>query len=90
MKSNPNIYIASSEGDVIEKLNVYQRMAKKFIAKNAKYQPVWKIYPLEDNSYCLVFKLINKNHRTVEEQRRFYTESQEIYWNQHINTLVKS
>jgi hypothetical protein len=85
----PNIYIASSEGDVIEKLNVYQKMARKFINKNNKYQPIWKIYTLPDNNYCLIFKLINKNHKTVQEQKQFFEESESMYWNMHVNSYVQ-
>lgn len=85
----PNIYIAFSEGDVIEKLNVYQKMARKFINKNNKYQPIWKIYTISDNTYCLIFKLINKNHRTVQEQKQFFQESESMYWNLQINSYVQ-
>jgi hypothetical protein len=86
MKSN--IYVAASEGEVIEKLNMYQNMAKKFISKNRKYQPLWKVYCLEDNSYCLIFKLVVKGHNTVKEQKKFYEEDND-YWNTYINSYVE-
>lgn len=88
MKTAPNMYIGFSEGEVIEKLNVYQAMARKFIAKNRKYQPIWKIYCLEDNRFCLVFTLINKGHNAIKEQEAFYQESAQLYWNTYINSYV--
>lgn len=87
MKTAPNI-VVGTENEVVQRLNEYLSMAKKFISKNRDYQPLYKIICLSDNSFYLVFKLVKKNRHTIKEQSKFYNDYN--HWNDCINNLVQS
>jgi len=85
---SPNIIISDSENDIIKRLNELETLANKFLKKNKQYQSYYRIFKVNDNAYCLIFKFLPKNRYTVIRQYEFNEESFDIYWNQYINEKV--
>lgn len=87
MKTAPNI-VVGTESEVVQRLNEYMHMAKKFISKNRDYQPLYKIISLSEDSFYLVFKLVKKNRHTIKEQSKFYNEDN--YWDKCLDNMIQA
>ena len=74
---------------VIQKMNTYVELAKKFIKKHKRYQYVKHIEKLPDDKWCLVFKLLPSNHESVKEYNRIVEKGKKDLWLNNLNETIQ-
>jgi hypothetical protein len=73
---------------VIQKLNTYIELAKKFIKKHKRYQYVKHVEKLPDGKWCLVFKVLPSNHESIKEYNRIVEKSKKELWVNSLNEQI--
>jgi len=73
---------------VIQKLNTYIELAKKFIKKHKRYQYVKHAEKLPDGKWCLVFKVLPSNHESIKEYNRIVEKSKKELWVNSLNEQI--
>jgi hypothetical protein len=74
---------------VIQKMNTYVELAKKFIKKHKRYQYVKHIEKLPDDKWCLVFKLLPSSHESVKEYNRIVEKGKKDLWLNNLNETIQ-
>lgn len=87
--TNTMIYVHENFDNVIDKLNVYIGLAKKFISKNKRFQYMKYVEKLPDDNWCLIFKILPSNHESVKEYNRMVEESKHIDWINYLNEFIE-
>lgn len=85
---NTFIFIDKDFTKVIEKLNIYTELARKFVNKHKKYQYMKHIERLPNTNWCLVFKVLPSNHESIKEYNRMIVESKKLAWVDYLNDEI--
>lgn len=86
---NTMVFIHKDFEVVIQKMNVYENLAKKFIKKHKRYQYIKHVEKLPDNKWCLVFKVLPSNHEAIKEYNRVVNQSKKELWIKNLNEIVR-
>ena len=86
---NTMVFIHKDFEVVIQKMNTYVELAKKFIKKHKRYQYVKHIEKLPDDKWCLVFKLLPSSHESVKEYNRIVEKGKKDLWLNNLNEIIE-
>ena len=86
---NTMVFVHKDFEIVIQKMNMYIDLAKKFIKKHKRYQYIKHVEKLPDNKWCLVFKVLPSNHESVKEYNRIVDQSKRELWVNNLNKTIK-
>jgi hypothetical protein len=82
------VFIHESLDKVLEKTQLYVQLANKFISKNKRFQYIKHFDKLSDGSYCLIFKVLPKNHESVKEYNRLLESAKKEIWVTQLNKMI--
>ena len=85
---NTIVFVHKEFDVVIQKMNVYTELAKKFIKKHKRYQYVKHVEKLPDGKWCLVFKVLPSNHESIKEYNRSVEKSKKELWVNSLNEQI--
>ena len=86
--TNTMVFVHKEFDVVIQKMNTYTELAKKFIKKHKRYQYIKHVEKLPDGKWCLVFKVLPSNHESIKEYNRIVEESKKELWVKQLNNEV--
>ena len=86
---NTMVFVHKDFEVVIQKMNTYVDLAKKFIKKHKRYQYVKHIEKLPDDKWCLVFKLLPSSHESVKEYNRIVEKGKKDLWLNNLNEAIE-
>jgi hypothetical protein len=88
-KGSTIVYIDKSFENVIEKMNIYIGLAKKFINKHKRYQYIKYVEQVPGGDWCLVFKILPSNHEAVKEYNNIKNNTKKEMWVKYISNYIK-
>ena len=83
------VFIHKDFDVVIQKMNVYVELAKKFIKKHKRYQYLKHIERLPDDKWCVIFEVLPANHEAIKEYNKIIEKSKKELWVNYINEYVE-
>jgi hypothetical protein len=85
----PFIFVHQDLCTVVNKLEVYIELSKKFIARHKGYQYVKHLAKLPDGKWCLIFKVLPSNHEAVRDYNNTKESSKKEMWLMYINNITE-
>jgi hypothetical protein len=85
---SPNLFIGRTIDECVEKLNLWEDLANKFIKATKKHKTIKSISQVDDEVYCLIFRIVLKNFNSQSELNAKELNLKQEAWNKFMNSIV--